>query len=95
MLFRSGVLNEINTGWGSDGWGVEGWGESILTVTPTGIVMTAFEGSAGLAFDGDSNLTLTGNSLTMAAPATVDAFAAFVAEPTGLPMSIQIGRAHV
>ena len=88
-LASVGVLNEINTGWGSDGWGVEGWGESILTVTPTGIVMTAFEGSAGLAFDGDSNLTLTGNSLTMAAPATVDAFAAFVAEPTGLPMSIQ------
>ena len=26
--------------------------------------MTAFEGSAGLAFDGDSNLTLSGNSLS-------------------------------
>ena len=88
-LASVGIVNEINTGWGSDGWGVEGWGESILTVTPTGIVMTAFEGSAGLAFDGDSNLIATGNALTMAAPATVNSFAAFVAEPTGLPMSIQ------
>ena len=60
------IDNEINTGWGSDGWGVEGWGESIQTVTPTGIAMTAFEGSAGLSFDGDSNLTATGNSLTAA-----------------------------
>ena len=83
------IDNEINTGWGSDGWGVEGWGESILTVTPTGIAMTAFEGSAGLSFDGDSNLTLTGNSLTMAAPATVEAFAAFVATPSGFPLTMQ------
>ena len=83
------IDNEINTGWGSDGWGVEGWGESILTVTPTGIAMTAFEGSAGLSFDGDSNLTLTGNSLTMAAPATVEAFAAFIATPSGFPLTMQ------
>ena len=60
------IDNEINTGWGSDGWGVEGWGESIQAVTPTGIAMTAFEGSAGLSFDGDSNLIATGNSLTAA-----------------------------
>ena len=60
------IDNEVNTGWGSDGWGVEGWGESIQIVTPTGIAMTAFEGSAGLSFDGDSNLTATGNSLTAA-----------------------------
>ncbi len=85
------IDNEINTGWGSDGWGVEGWGESILTVTPTGIAMTAFEGSAGLSFDGDSNLIATGNSLTIAAPATVEAFAAFVAEPTGFSMGMTLG----
>ena len=83
------IDNEINTGWGSDGWGVEGWGESILTVTPTGIVMTAFEGSAGLAFDGDSNVTATGRAMTISAPATVEAFAAFVAEPTGFPLTMQ------
>ena len=93
-LASVGILNEINTGWGSDGWGVEGWGESILTVTPTGITMTAFEGSAGLSFDGDSNLIATGNSLTIAAPATVEAFAAFVAEPTGFSMGMTLGFDH-
>ena len=60
------IDNEINTGWGSNGWGVEGWGSSIQVAQPTGIAMTAFEGSAGLSFDGDSNLTATGNSLTAA-----------------------------
>jgi hypothetical protein len=60
------IDNQINTGWGSDGWGVEGWGESILTVTPNGIAMTAFEGSAGLAFDGDSNVDAVGRAMTAA-----------------------------
>ena len=84
------IDNEINTGWGSDGWGVEGWGASIQVVAVTGQTMTAFEGSAGLSFDGDSNLTATGNSLTISAPATVEAFASFVAEPTGLPMTMTL-----
>ena len=84
------VINEINTGWGSDGWGIEGWGESIMVVQPTGQVLTAFEGSSGIEFDGDSNLTLTGNSLTLSAPATVEAFSAFVAEPTGNAMTMSL-----
>jgi hypothetical protein len=84
------IDNEINTGWGSDGWGVEGWGASIQVVSVTGQTITAFEGSAGLAFDGDSNVTPTGNPLTITAPATVEAFASFVAEPTGLPMTITL-----
>jgi len=65
-LANVAIDNEINTGWGSDGWGVEGWGESIQVVQLTGQNMTAFEGSAGLSFDGDSNLTLSGNALTAA-----------------------------
>ena len=83
------IDNEINTGWGSDGWGVEGWGASILTVTPTGIAMTAFEGSAGLSFDGDSNVTAVGREMTMSAPATVEAFASFTASVTGISMTMQ------
>ena len=83
------IDNEINTGWGSDGWGVEGWGASILTVTPTGIAMTAFEGSAGLSFDGDSNVTAVGRAMTMSAPATVEAFASFTASVTGISMTMQ------
>jgi hypothetical protein len=81
------IINEINTGWGSDGWGVEGWGASIQVVEPTGIQMTAFEGSAGLAFDGDANVTPPANALTIA-QGDEEAFASFVAEPTGLPMTM-------
>ena len=84
------IDNEINTGWGSDGWGIEGWGESIQVVEPSGIQMTAFEGSAGLSFDGDSNVTATGRAMTISAPATVEAFASFVAEPTGQSMTMTL-----
>ena len=83
------IDNEINTGWGSDGWGVEGWGASIQVVDVAGQTMTAFEGSAGLAFDGDSNVTPTGNPLTLT-QGDEEAFASFVAEPTGLPMTISV-----
>ena len=87
-LANVSIDNEINTGWGSDGWGVEGWGASIMVVQPTGQVLTAFEGSAGLSFDGDSNVDAVGRAMTIYAPATVNAFAAFVAEPTGFSMTM-------
>ena len=87
-LANVSIDNEINTGWGSDGWGVEGWGASIQVVEPTGQVLTAFEGSAGLSFDGDSNVDAVGRAMTISAPATVNAFAAFVAEPTGFSMTM-------
>ena len=84
------IDNEINTGWGSDGWGVEGWGESIQVVAVTGQTITAFEGSAGLSFDGDSNVDVTGRQMTVSSPSTVNAFASFVAEPTGIPMTMTL-----
>ena len=59
------IDNEVNTGWSSDGWGVEGWGASIQTVSVSGQVLTAFEGSAGLSFDGDSNVDAVGRAMTM------------------------------
>jgi len=83
------IDNEINTGWGSDGWGVEGWGASIQVVSVTGENITAFEGSAGLAFDGDSNVTPTGNPLTLT-QGNEEAFSAFVAEPTGISMTMAL-----
>jgi hypothetical protein len=52
--------------------------------------MTAAEGSSGIEFDGDSNVTAVGRSMTVSAPATVEAFAAFVAEPTGFPMGMSL-----
>ena len=85
------IDNEINTGWGSDTWGTELWGSSGLTVpiNNTNLSITAFEGSAGLAFDGDSNLTLTGLPLT-ATLNDVDGFAAFTATPTGFSMTMEL-----
>ena len=60
------IDGQVNTGWSSDGWGVEGWGASIQVVQLTGQNMTAFEGSAGLSFDGDSNVDAVGRAMTIA-----------------------------
>ena len=85
------IDNEINTGWGSDTWGTELWGSSGLNVpvNNTNLLITADEGSAGLAFNGDSNLTLTGLPLT-ATLNDADGFAAFTATPTGMAMTMQL-----
>ena len=85
------IDNEINTGWGSDTWGTELWGSSGLNipVNNTNLLITAAEGSAGLAFNGDSNLTLTGLPLTATLNDT-EAFASFVAEPTGIAMTMTL-----
>ena len=82
------IINEVNVGWGSDTWGTETWGQSGNLHQVTGIAMTMAEGSGGISINGDSSLIATGNALTMSAPATVEAFASFVAEPSGLPMTM-------
>ena len=89
-LANVAIDNEINTGWGSDGWGVEGWGSSIQVVQPTGQVLTLAEGSGGIEFDGDSNLTLTGNPLTITQG---DESVNIKVGPivTGLPMGLTLG----
>jgi len=84
------VTGEVNVGWGSDTWGTETWGESGNVHQVTGLAMTAAEGSSGISINGDSSLIATGNSLTVSAPPTVEAFSAFVAEPTGLSMVAQL-----
>ena len=84
------VTGEVNVGWGSDTWGTETWGESGNVHQVTGLAMTAAEGSSGISINGDSSLIATGNPLTVSAPPTVEAFSAFVAEPTGLQMVAQL-----
>ena len=83
------ITNEINQGWGSDTWGTETWGQSGNVHQVTGLAMTAAEGSSGISINGDSSLIATGNSATITT-GTVDAFSAFVATPTGLPMVAQL-----
>ena len=91
-LNNSGTTVEsfVNVGWGSDTWGTETWGESGNLHAVTGIAMSMSEGLSGATINGDSNVIPPGNALTMSAPATVEAFSAFVAEPTGLPMVAQL-----
>jgi len=84
------ITNDINVGWSSDAWGIETWGESGNLHAVTGIAMSMSEGLSGATINGDSNVTPPGNSLTMSAPATVEAFASFIAEPTGIPMVAQL-----
>ena len=84
------VTGEVNVGWGSDTWGTETWGESGNLHQVTGLAMTMTEGLNGVSLNGDSNVIPTGNPLTVSTPATTEAFSAFVAEPTGLPMVTQL-----
>tara|TARA_R110002167_G_scaffold42167_1_gene128295 strand:+ start:402 stop:1853 length:1452 start_codon:yes stop_codon:yes gene_type:complete len=84
------ITNQINQGWGSDTWGTETWGESGNVHQVTGLAMTAAEGSSGISINGDSSLIATGNRLTVSTPSTTEAFSAFVATPTGLPMVAQV-----
>ena len=84
------IINEINQGWSSDAWGIETWGQSGNLHAVTGIAMTMSEGLGSSTINGDSNVIPTGNPLTVSAPATVEAFASFVEELTGLPMVAQL-----
>ena len=83
------ITNEINQGWSSDAWGIETWGESGNLHAVTGIAMTMAEGLSGASINGDSNLTLSGNPATMGI-GSVEAFSAFVAEPTGQAMVMEV-----
>ncbi len=91
-LNNSGITVEsfVNVGWGSDTWGTETWGESGNLHQVTGLAMTMAEGSNGISINGDSIVIPPGNTLTVSAPATVEAFSAFVAEPSGIPMVAQL-----
>ena len=79
----------VNVGWGSDQWGIETWGESGSNHLVTGLAMTMAEGLGGVAINGDSNLILTGNFLTLSTE-TVEAFSSFIAEPTGIEMAMTL-----
>jgi len=83
------VTGEVNVGWGSDTWGTETWGESGNLHQVTGIAMTMSEGLSGATLNGDSNVIPPGNAATMAI-GTAEAFASFVAEPSGMPMVAQL-----
>jgi len=78
---------QINIGWGSDTWGTETWGQSGLIVPLTGIQATANLGTPSLSITGNTSVTGIAMSASLG---SVEAFASFVAEPTGLPMTMTL-----
>ena len=83
------VESFINVGWGSDTWGTETWGESGSNHLVTGLAMTMSEGLSGVSLNGDSNLILTGNPLTLNT-GTLEGFSNFVAEAVGIEMTMAL-----
>ena len=83
------VESFVNVGWGSDSWGIETWGESGSNHLVTGLAMTMSEGLSGVSLNGDSNLILTGNSLT-ANTGALEAFSNFVTELAGIEMAMTL-----
>jgi hypothetical protein len=78
------IANEINVGWGSDTWGYETWGTSGLVVDLTGIELSSNLGSPTFSITGSTDVS--GEEMT-ATQGDVEAFASFVAEPTGIPLT--------
>jgi hypothetical protein len=87
------ISNEINTGWGSDTWGYETWGTSGLIVDLTGIELTATLNSVTTKSDVDY-FTVTGQEATITQN-SVEAFASFVEEATGIGFDIDQGSANI
>jgi hypothetical protein len=87
------IDNQINIGWGSDTWGYETWGASGLIVAPTGVSATFDIGTLGVSAEGKTG-ELTGQQLTTAVD-DVEAFASFVEEVTGLPMTMTLQYSEV
>jgi hypothetical protein len=84
---------EVNIGWGSDTWGYETWGTSGLNVPLTGVSATFDIGTLGASGNASTG-ELTGQQLTTAVD-DVEAFASFVEEVTGLPMTMTLQYSEV
>jgi len=81
------IDTEVNVGWGSDTWGFETWGISGLNVDLTGISFSSNLGSVTTTANADVIPTgeeITGNT------GTVEAFASFTQEVTGIPMTMTL-----
>ena len=81
------IDTEVNLGWGSDTWGTETWGISGLNVDLTGISFSSNLGSVTTTANADVIPTgeqITGNT------GTLEAFASFTQEVTGIPMTMTL-----
>jgi hypothetical protein len=81
------ATGEINIGWGSDTWGFETWGISGQNADVTGIALSSNLGS--VTTTANANIIPTGEEIT-STTGTVEAFASFTIEVTGLPMTMTL-----
>jgi len=79
---------EVNIGWGSDTWGFETWGISGQNADVTGIELSGNLGTLTVSAEANTG-ELTGEEATIT-QGDAEAFASFVAEPTGLPMTMTL-----
>jgi hypothetical protein len=84
---------EVNIGWGSDTWGYETWGTSGLNVPLTGVSATFDIGTLGASGNASTG-ELTGQQLTTT-EGDVEAYASFVEEVTGQPMTMTLQYSEV
>jgi len=81
------IDTEINVGWGSDTWGFETWGISGQNADVTGIALSSNLGT--VATTANANIIPTGEEIT-STTGTVEAFASFIEELTGLSMTMTL-----
>jgi len=81
------IDTEVNLGWSSDTWGTETWGISGQNASLTGIALSSNLGSVTTAISAD--VVPTGEQIT-GNIGTVEAFASFVQEVTGLSMTMSV-----
>ena len=81
------IDTEVNVGWGSDTWGFETWGISGQNADVTGIALSSNLGSVTTTANAD--IIPTGELIT-GTTGTVEAFASFTQEVTGLPMTMTL-----
>ena len=81
------IDTEVNVGWGSDTWGFETWGISGQNADVTGIALSSNLGSVTTTANAD--IIPTGELIT-GTTGTVEAFASFTQEVTGIPMTMTL-----
>ena len=81
------IDTEVNIGWGSDTWGTETWGLSGQNADVTGIALSSNLGSVTTTANAD--VIPTGEEIT-GDTGTLEAFASFTIEVTGIPMAMDL-----
>jgi hypothetical protein len=83
---------EVNVGWGRQEWGLQGWGIAG-TFIATGDAVTASLGSVTTTANANTGPSTNNNQLLSAGLGSVTAFGLALVEPTGFPLTNNLGTA--